>query len=144
MRPVGPLTWLVCVFALAACAAPSRSPTPPPAPTYLEVVAERVQAHRGEESYLVRHNPVGCACPTYEVRLGDIWHRVILEAEADEEVITHLSSRVVAAREAGRLETHVLQGSLQRGVEICGRGAAVVTLVQRGRLLRPPLVVGRT
>ena len=137
MNRSSPTLSLVTLLALGACAAPPVAKVAAPPPSYLEMVAERVQANQGSPVYEIRHNPTSRACPTYEVLLGAAWHRVILEAETDDEVMTILAARLEESRETGRLATHPIQGALQGGVELCGKGVAVVTLEPSG-YGRPP------
>ena len=128
MKLLDRMTW-VCLAAVAAsCATPTQPQEPPPPPTYLERVADRVLEQMESPVHRLRYNPTPCGCPPFEMFVGDHWHRVMLEAEEDDEAMVALMAAVTLEREGRRYGEHPVQGSLSRSVNTCARGAALVNL----------------
>lgn len=123
-------------LALGACASVSP-PEPEPAPSYPERVLERVQAAAEAPAYEVRHNPVICGCPPFEIALDGRWHRLaFVDVAPDDPTLAELTAAAARARDEGSLETWQVQGGLDDTLTTCARGALVVGITPRA--LGPP------
>lgn len=101
-RLIVTVAWgLVGATLLAACShagahgAVRRTTPPPSAQAFAERVAQLVEGHAADAPWALRYNPVRCACPPWEVRLGDAWVRCAVEPGDDE------AARVLAAARPG-------------------------------------------
>jgi hypothetical protein len=98
---------------------------------FLERVRERVELAQEQTRFEVRHNPVACDCPPFEVRLGLVWQRVefVAQAESDEPVFAELA-RLLEAADAGKpIPNLSVMGRIEPEIGRCGQGALYVSLV---------------
>ncbi len=112
--------------AFAACAS---DPAPKRAETYVDRVELRVLAARDDGRYLLRHNPAdACGCPPFEVKLGEVWHRVAIGGEVDDPAIVSLLE-ATATPEVHDRRVFEVEARLDDEVALCGRGGLYVSLV---------------
>ena len=77
------------------------------------------EAHAGDETFVIRMNPVPCDCPPFEVRLSGLDHRVFLEPVGpdtlSEEVRVRLEAEAAKGNESATL---TVKGKLSDGVRV--------------------------
>ncbi|TNF31518.1 MAG: hypothetical protein EP329_12215 [Deltaproteobacteria bacterium] len=131
MSPRSPLLLgLVAGALLLGCASTEHGePKVDPAHQWASTVRERIVAARDQPSYTLRYNPAACDCPPFEIRLGEVWHRVLFAgAGPDDETIQALDAAVQDARARRVNATWQIQGSLDDALTTCARGLLVVSL----------------
>lgn len=85
------------ILVVLLCAACASSSAKPGEEATAEPVVEQTQ-------FKVRYNPADCACPPYEVQVGDRWQRVFFDIED--------RTQIDALQNASALETLVISARL--------------------------------
>ena len=121
--------YAIAVLWLSACSPPAAVPTKTP-PSGLEEAIEQDLARSGDEGrYVLRHNPVVCNCPPFELELGARWVRVAL---SDATLVGSPAARLQAQAKAdtteGLLKSYPVDGTLSSDLLRCGQGAPYLTL----------------
>lgn len=114
---------------LSACSPPAAVPTKTPH-SGLEEAIEQDLARSGDEGrYVLRHNPVVCNCPPFELELGARWVRVALtDAMLVGSPAARLQAQATVDTTNGLLTSYPVQGTLSTDISRCGQGAPYLTL----------------
>jgi hypothetical protein len=96
-------------------------------PGFLDRLTARVEAARDQAQWQLRHNPVRVACPPWELRLANLWHRVQLLEGEETDAMAQLEAAVVRETEERPMAWRV-EGELDDDVSACARGAVLLRL----------------
>ena len=97
---------------------------PPVIETPEEALRRAAELTSDQSDQTVRHNPVPCACPVFEVLLGERWVRV--EIDGLDDVDTEASRLLMLARQdeaKGVVRRYTVRGDLATSPRRCGPGA---------------------
>ena len=121
-------------FTLSSCAhAPPQTTQNPPDRLRSALIQDLARAG-DNETFVLRHNPVICRCPEFELELGARWVRVVLQdSESPESEAGRLRRKARDDSKNGRLQSYTVQGELSDTILRCGQGAPYLTLT-----LTPP------
>lgn len=126
-----PACLLACLLApaLSACATTAAEVPIETVPlTPVEETQALLAAAAPSRWFEVRYNPCDCACPPFEVRLGDRWLRATVRPDADEPPTSLLLQTATDDLAEGRVPRYALIGSIDDGVQRCATNALVVRI----------------
>ena len=112
---------------LVGCAGAARTGDAPEGAEYPTALQARADAAASRDGFVIRHNPVPCGCPAFEIALGDHWDRVAVEVDAGGADAEALQA-TLGAPSTDPLVRWELEGSLDTTLRLCGQGALYVTL----------------
>ena len=133
-RPIATVWCIVWWFTLSGCAhAPPKTTQNPPDRLRSALIQDLARAG-DNETFVLRHNPVICRCPEFELELGARWVRVVLQdSESPESEAGRLRTKARDDSKNERLQSYTVQGELSDTILRCGQGAPYLTLT-----LTPP------
>ena len=122
--------WLVALgLALLTACATTRAPVEAPvAPSYHDVLLARLNEASSTTRHALRYNPSPCACPAFEVFLGEHWTRVDLIGDDTDDPVVERLTAAARGRDDQTLQTFVVEGSLEETLATCATGKLYVTL----------------
>ena len=117
------------ITTITACATTSAS-QPKTVSNPLEDAIQRDLARAGDQTkHVLRHNPVTCRCPAFELEVGARWVRVALsEIDEPESLAQSLQKQAEQDTKESRLQNYTVYGSLLDTIQRCGQGAPYLTL----------------
>ena len=119
---------LSLIMALAACSHTTAT-APKTVANSLEDAIQKDLARAGDQpKHVLRHNPVLCRCPPFELELGARWVRVALtEIDVPDSPAFKLHATALEDTKKQRLVTYPVHGSLLSTIQRCGQGAPYLT-----------------
>ena len=124
--------WAALIFVGGCVTAPVEGPPAPviQEPGSLEEQVENAAQLASEAPVqVVRYNPVKCACPMFEVRLGDRWVRVHVDGVDDPESLGgRLLQRAKNEADHEPPPIYSVTGDLSTSARRCGQGTLCLSL----------------
>ena len=97
--------------------------------SYKDEIQQAVIVTAAQSQVVLRHNPVGCTCPEFEVQVGSRWVRVSLDdADEPETAASALVTKARTASKTGKVDHYRVVGELDTSLEVCAQGTLYLTM----------------